>query len=871
MSRLVALVLLPTVAFAIVSIDGLLGRRATVANARTIAQETAVLERWTLVRGGIEGERLASTGLLRIETLGLSLAQLKTFTGIDIAEVASSSRRAVDLAIAQVPTQTVIDPTELAAVRAGIDARTISDADIASYYNGIYRQLNAEMGTRIDTLGKLIADIPDSGDLPDSLDALRASAESIEGIAQLLDDYTLHMADYPERSATARERISADLARFQVAQERVSVIKNDAVRRRYVQAQASDPMSEALKVMNDVAHRVATGDVVKPSLLEAAPAVTALAAARTLVAGQIVAALDSLSVTAEQISLDTRASYDRWLYLSGFTTAVTLAAAVIVGRRIVSPVRTLSTAAMAVVNGDLDISPLDRRGPAEVVVASAAFNDLVANLRVIEDQTLAIAASDFDSPLLTTVLPGRLGESMHESVETLLASIRERDELESELSHQATHDGLTGLLNRKAMIEYLDAALARAARHGSLLAVFFIDLDHFKRANDTHGHRVGDIVLTTIAERMRSIVRKGDAVARFGGDEFAVVSESLDGTDAAVRLGRRLVESLTEPVVVDNIRVSVGASVGVAFGLDATEGPLDLLAKADLAVYQAKQKGRGRVELFDVHLQAQMIEANAIDTSLREALESGDLELYYQPVLNTDGRALWGAEALIRWHRPGLGLQSPAIFIPIAETSPLIIAIDRWVLRHAFTDCATWNRELGRDDLHVSVNVSGRHLLSPEFPEDIAEALHASGVDPGLVNLEITETVLLTDLPSVAVQLAKVRDLGVRVSIDDFGTGYTSLAHLRHLPVDTIKIDRSFVASMEESRDRSLVQMVVDLGRALDVSVVAEGVETTLQFDTLEQIGCDKVQGFLFGAPMPNSAFVEVMRSGEFPIARHAG
>ncbi len=500
--------------------------------------------------------------------------------------------------------------------------------------------------------------------------------------------------------------------------------------------------------------------------------------------------------------------------------------------------------------GQLSIEPLPVGGPAEIAAASAAFNDVVDNLRLLEGKVQALARCDFEDPRLGQQLPGPLGEALAQSVEVLSGSIVDRTRLQDRLAHQATHDALTGIPNRAAAIDALTTALARAQRNGTMLAVAFIDLDDFKRANDTYGHATGDEILRTTAKRITAHGRTGDHCARLGGDEFVVIAEDLTSPDDAVALARRLVAAIEAPIEIDAHTLRIGASVGIALAQDGSDSPLDLLAKADLGVYRAKRSSDS-VELYDETLQAKLRRRAEIEHALRDELDAGGphLELHYQPIVRTSGETLWGFEALVRWRR-GDQLVPPSEFVPTAEASNLVVELDRWVLRTACSQLAAWRRDPELTHVQLAVNVSGRHVLHPDFVDDIRTALEESGLEPSLLTLEVTETVLLDDLALAAEQLSAVRRLGVRVAVDDFGTGYTSLAHLQQLPIDEIKIDGTFVGQLPSQHDQSLIQMVTDLARHIGVPTVAEGVETDEQAGILRSVGCDHLQGFYFATPL---------------------
>ena len=498
-----------------------------------------------------------------------------------------------------------------------------------------------------------------------------------------------------------------------------------------------------------------------------------------------------------------------------------------------------------------------------------AFNDVVDNLVLLERKTRALADCDFDDPSLAQPLPGMLGASLQRSVRVLSGSIIERQQLQQRLVHQATHDALTGLANRAELVSTLTAAHQRRRRSGDTttqVAVVFIDLDGFKRANDRYGHAVGDELLRVVARRMQLEVRRDALVARLGGDEFVVVTPAVGDWHEPVSLARRLVRAIAEPVEVEGHWLRVGASAGVALsgtGRSADQDPLDLLRRADLAVYAAKQRAGDPVAVYDDEMDQMVVDQEDIEEGLAEALHAGDqLSLVYQPVLDAITGEAVGVEALVRWARPGVGAVSPAVFVPIAERSGLVVDLDLWVLETALAQLAEWSGHASMQQLGLAVNVSGRSLLDPGFVEQFSEVLASAQVDPSLLTIEVTETAIVTDLELAASQLEQLRTFGVRVAIDDFGTGYTSVAHLRALPVDEIKIDSSFVQALPERESYILIQMINELAHRLDVPTVAEGVETADQVDALREIGCDLLQGFLFARPMPAADLVS-WRSAE--------
>jgi predicted signal transduction protein with EAL and GGDEF domain len=363
-----------------------------------------------------------------------------------------------------------------------------------------------------------------------------------------------------------------------------------------------------------------------------------------------------------------------------------------------------------------------------------------------------------------------------------------------------------------------------------------------------------------VAQRMGALVRSGDVVCRLGGDEFVVLLEPVDSESTLVDLAHRLIAEVSRPITAHGRPVAVGASIGIAVSKDAGTDASHLLNEADAAAYRAKTSGRGVAEVFDESLRVELAARAEIEAAIGEGLATGEFLLHYQPVVDVATGDLRGFEALIRWERPGFGLVPPNDFIPAAEKSSLINAIGRWVLREALGQLAAWSAAgPGALPEHVSmsVNISGRHLASPGIVEDVTSALADFGVDPRRLVLELTETVMVDD-PIASERLTRLRALGVRVAIDDFGTGYTSIGQLQRLPVDTLKIDRSFVAS-EDPGHKELVRLIVRAAHTFNLNVVAEGVEATEQLDALRLLNCDAAQGYLIARPMPSSAF-EVQR-----------
>ena len=467
------------------------------------------------------------------------------------------------------------------------------------------------------------------------------------------------------------------------------------------------------------------------------------------------------------------------------------------------------------------------------------------------------------------VYPVKDPEGLVGEVTLVIEDVTERKGLEERLAHRALHDDLTNLANKTLAVDRLGHALAR--RDGAGVALLFVDLDNFKYVNDSLGHAAGDRLLVEVADRLRACAGSMDTVARFGGDEFVVVLEDRGG-DAAAGVADRIVAELGVPFELDGREVFVTASVGISLGgSDGTgsdgmdsDDPEGLLRSSGVAMYEAKEAGKNRHVLFDASMDGRSSRRITLESGLRRALEREEFTLRYQPLVGVKGGEIVGLEALVRWDRPGRGLVSPAEFVPLAEETGLILPIGRLVLDEACARACEWREEASRGGASgpgptVWVNLSARQVQEPGLIGSVSEALAASGLDPECLGLEITESVAM-DAGGLSAQrtaetLQALKDLGVKLAIDDFGTGYSSLSYLKRLPVDSLKIDRSFVAGLtRENEDRAIVSAVIDLARAIGLRVTAEGVETTEQLRILAELGCHHAQGYGISRPLTREA-----------------
>lgn len=453
------------------------------------------------------------------------------------------------------------------------------------------------------------------------------------------------------------------------------------------------------------------------------------------------------------------------------------------------------------------------------------------------------------------------------------AAARERGRASRALTHAQLHDPLTGLPNRRHFEDRAEHALRAARDHGQGNAVVVLDLDHFKRINDSFGHAAGDAVLVEVAGRLEGVLGEDGTLSRFGGDEFLILLEDVSRAQA-LRVVAAIRAALTEPIAVAGRSLSVECSAGVALlaAGDPRRSAADLVQEADTAMYRAKGRGRGRVEVSDADLQRRALERLDQETALRAAIDGGELLVHYQPIVALASGRLHGVEALVRWRRPGRGLVPPGEFIPLAEETGLIADLGRWVLRRAVQEVGSWERRGLLDDaFSLSVNVSAHQLADPDFPAHVADALGHWDRAPASLCLELTETAVMAEPDAATEMLERLAALGVTLALDDFGVGHSSLGQLaRSLPISVLKLDRSFVAGMASARDHGIVEAASHLARALRLTSVAEGVETPAQARALTALGFDLGQGFHFGRPVDGEQLMGAAASGD-PAGRHPG
>lgn len=435
------------------------------------------------------------------------------------------------------------------------------------------------------------------------------------------------------------------------------------------------------------------------------------------------------------------------------------------------------------------------------------------------------------------------------------------EETKEHFRHAAFHDSLTGLPNRAMFTELLKAEIESSQRRdGHMFAVLFLDLDRFKNINDSLGHTHGDLLLVAFAERLERTLRPVDTLARFGGDEFAILLSGMNDATDAVRVAQRIQDELTQPFALDKNSAFATASIGIALSSTGYDRADDILRDADIAMYRAKENGKARYELFDHGMHARAVSRLQLESDLRQAIEQKEFCVYYQPIICLQTGRLSGFEALVRWNHPRRGIVSPADFIPVAEETGLIVPIGEWVLNEACSHVRQWQIESpSHRSLSLSVNLSARQVAQPDLLERIKEALENSKLNPHCLKLEITESVVMENAEAAALMFKQLRSLGVQLSIDDFGTGYSSLSYLHRFPLNYLKIDRSFVMRLTTDNDNAIVRTISTLARNLGMEVIAEGIETEEQYQQLRMLGCEYGQGYLFSRPVDNDAVAHLL------------
>lgn len=841
-------VLVPLTAAMYFVVNDVTTHRAVEAEANRVEEAAVGAQHLLNARAALDSELRASDALSVVSDVEFDILPFIEELGIDVGAQLGPPRGTLDSEIDNIrslPVEIWADPTAVAEFlvaaesipdhRALLDSFAITPTDVATIRERLSEPLDQATQAQIRSLGSVDDLVPGAGRLVELASTASDSAAYVDAVqlqtAELIT-VNIPMGGGGDQLASLQTSIALVDAAWETLDGRL-----DPERRLIVADLRAHPDVMQLTVRSNAV--LANG----PDFSDLTASVSAINLAVSI--GDTLSQITDGVITdlgAEAARISDEAAADRRQSLMvgffiGVTTIVLLAMAV---SMIVRPLRFLEGRARRISDGVL--APADGRLVLrEAAVIDEAMDHMAKNLTVIEQQAEALSNGRLDSSSLEVAAPGRLGDSLRQSVDRLT-------ELTSRLDHQARHDTLTGLPNRAAAMAAIEDALERRRRRGGHLALLFVDLDEFKKVNDDHGHSAGDAVLIETAARLVEETRDRDFVARLGGDEFIVIVDDLEGRQSAVTTAERIGAAMAQPMRIGEVSITTTASIGLGWTDDAVRSGEELLHRADLAVYQSKALGKARVEVFDDNIQHAADHRRDVETSLHAALEGGELELWYQPIVSLPDGGVWGFEALVRWRNADGTLRLPDEFIPIAEQSNLIVSVDRWVIDAALATMRAWQSGPATSGLNLAINVSTRHMASGDIVDELSAA---TNVDLSKLSVEITETGLLDDLAAAWGTVTRLSELGVAVAIDDFGTGHSSVARLRGLPVDRVKVDRSYIQETVDSSDRSIMAILASLGDALGLEVVAEGIETDANHDLAVSFGYTHAQGYLYAPAMP--------------------
>jgi diguanylate cyclase (GGDEF)-like protein len=865
----VALLIVPLTAVVAFSVREVSANNRSVAGADAVAAATDVNALTSAVLVPLEIERTAMMALSVIDELGVDRDVVAVSAGVDFESLLTSNRPELDDAL-------------------GALRRSLSDSDFVSEHDEVTERIGRVRSDVSSSNGSVDA-VTATYDyafahLDDVLSTSRMSLRDVEFVsldtAAAVDRLDLVTAIV----TTSRSEMSAFSASFLGGSDGdadIADMVSDEVRHLDALAAAGSTLPEETDRLHGLRVELASPASFDSVSLDVTDKTFDIAEVLSVTEALLahLGYLEDVSEFAELQTESIRSQVDTTALAAGQRNRVTLMLLVIVGiasvlfgiivtRSFVRPLNLLRLQAERITGGDLNTEELRVDGPSDIRKVTRAINDMAGTLALVEDHMQALAGSEVGQRPHLRQLPGHVGASMRTSMERVTALTTRLQMSESRLAEEARIDNLTGLPNRFAVLEHLEDVLRQqrlAAENGSehqAIGVMFLDVDGFKSVNDTHGHAVGDLVLREIAQRLRLSVRDIDLVARLGGDEFIVVVRDIVEPERLIGFGQRMIEEIEQPYTIGDQLFVVSASVGVTV-MEPGDSSMSAIERADAAVYQAKQRGRRRVEMFDKDLQRSIEQQAEIELGLRRAIQHDELRMYLQPLADLTTGLPTGAEALVRWERPGYGLVMPGEFIAVAERSGVIFELERWMLKTACRRLADWKQMGQGAGMRLAVNISGRHLIEGDLVADLDEALAATGADPHMLEIELTESQLLDDVARASAVLSAIRDRGVKVAIDDFGTGYSSMTYLQKLPVDVVKIDRSFIVSATSSRfDSTIVDTVVTIGKALTLEIVAEGIETVEQLAYAVNAGVTMGQGYLLAAPMPAGQAEAVIFNG---------
>lgn len=856
-TRLIGLLLLPAIAATVLGSVFALNLRAEANTMAQVRNDTAVLAQLSELRTGLAIERSLSSGYISLlegdqQDADETMALIES-NGLDIRGSIERARSTVDGHTTRLPlrcgasascesVKTSIE--EIAQIRSQLDSRGGRPDSTIAAYDSILSEIDLWMGEVSNRLDTNATGLGDTRELLGVLDDLEALNGAVENELRLVVPVLAARPIDPD----LHDQLVGNAAIVELTTTKLNAEIPDRLRPEWEQFLAASTRGDLAST--SIAERVPTGSG-EPLSLETRvefakriqPLVRRLDAQAELQV-EIGVALVNEATNDEDIA---RAELERVVLLGASLILVTFLTALIVARHMSTSLRHLGRAAALLQTGELDAEDIPAKGPREIVDTAEAFNTMSHTLRAVDAHATAIS-NGTESEVSLLPVPGHLGESLRNSLSRV-------QNMADRLRHEAWHDSLTGLTNRAGVWTALEELLNSESE--TLLTTMFVDLDRFKRINDTFGHQVGDVLLTAAGYRLQNTIGENRILARLGGDEFLVVASDFEGADEAIVLAERIAAELDEPFTIDGRLLRISASIGVSQELARGQSVADVLRSADLALYEAKRHRSRSVVFSDDTLLQAAVQSLQVEEELRGSWTRGEMSLYLQPLVRPSDGSPASAEALMRWTKPDGTMVSPGVFIPIAEESGMIVDIDQWMVNEAARTIAEWRRfGHAAGDIRIAVNISGQHFTDGDLVRTITDACELHGVEPQSLVVEVTESCAIGDINHTVAVLDELHQMGIRISLDDFGTGYSSLSYLQQLPIDTVKIDRSFITGLAlGGANAKIVELVTALSVVLDLKVVAEGVETEEQARCLEELGIDYLQGFFFAKPMPAALF----------------
>ena len=862
-ARLLTVLLVPIIGLQVFAFREVQGHNRSAASAAQVSARVALLQYSGQLIVPLYVELTATDGIAQGEQLGLSRNVLTEAVGLNFIDMINTARAQLDesldgLATAwpdeRLPSGVTLGEEvaeirlDLARVRAQFDAAEQRASDVTAVFARIVAlvdQINSQSSTIFEQ---------------------SATTRELAGIGAETEEF-LQLLEY----ATTELRF--------VTEAGISAGDNDQIYGAIVTSGSFQSSLDRLRSLLEPQRREAFDTMVSGDAFERMDAALPTWVSTLVGLGQQVATVLDDPVAVELMVDTVVASFDRLTDLQSYgmtflpeevqraeaiqasaersrhdamvvMIAAVAASLVLLGLVLISilrPLRRLARQSQLVVDGDLALAPMRPTGPTDIRVVMRTFNEMVTTLRAYDAQVRKLALGEMQ---IDRTLPGPLGDTLRQSVSHLATVTSRLHASEAAANVQARTDSLTGLSNRSAALEHLAKLSVQARLDSTLSAIVFLDLDGFKSINDTQGHGEGDLILGKIGARLKEAC-PDHLVARIGGDEFIVLIDRVEGQDEATELARYLLDIVSAPCAGTTGQMfTISASAGVAL-VDGHNDPLDSIAQADSAVYHAMERGRGRVEVYDARLARDIEERADMALTMRQGITGNQFSLRLQPIIDIATKEPVGAEALLRWNRPGIGEVGPNDFIPIAERTGVILDLDAWVLEQSVGILREWQQHPLTTGLRMAVNISGRNIVDGSLSPLLARLCERAEVDPSLIDLEITETHLVADVARASSVVDDLRRQGIKVAIDDFGTGYSSMSYLHQLTVDTLKIDQVFINGICDSDlDRTIVELLLRLGDSLGLKVVAEGVDSEDKLIELARMGCPMAQGFYIARPM---------------------